>query len=100
MSHSSDIKAKKLLQANSGALGIGPARIRQLQVLTHADGGSDTYTVVIKDGGSGGETILDMQVDNVKDIYHVNIPADGIRSVADPHVTLGTGIVQVVVFYA
>ena len=97
-SFSSDVKAKKLTA--TGALGVGPARIRQIQVLSHADGGSDTYTVVVKDGGSGGDTILDMTVLGAADIHSVNIPADGIRSVADPHFTLGTGIVQVVVFYA
>ena len=91
-SFSSDVKAKKLTA--TGALGVGRARIRQIQV--NATAGSPQ--IVVKDGSASGTTILDLQF-AANTNTSVNIPADGILSEADPHFTL-TNITSITVFYA
>ena len=93
MSASSDVQAKTLTA--TADLSVGPARIRQIQLLT---AGSGSPQIVVKDGGSGGTTILDLKF-STGITYSVNIPSDGIRSEAEPHFTL-TNITQVTVFYA
>lgn len=99
MSHSSDIKAKSV--TGTGSLSVGRARIRGVHVLAAATGNPQ---LVIKDG-SGGATILDVKFstnDSEDDATHSHtlfIPADGILSVNDPHLTL-TNLAQVTVFYA
>jgi hypothetical protein len=96
-SFSSDVKAAKLAGNGTRALGSGPARIRQIQILTLASG---TGSVVMKDG-AGGTTVLDMTLPSgAVTVHSVNIPADGIRCENDPSFVLGDGITQVVVFYA
>ena len=50
----SDVKSKRVTTAAS--LGVGPARIRQVQVLTTAAGAG---RLTITDG-SGGDTVLDL----------------------------------------
>ena len=100
MSHSSDIKAKSLTGTDD--LDVGRARIRGVHVLAAATGNPQ---LVIRDGGSGGATILDVKFstnDTEDDATHSHtlfIPADGILSVNDPHLTL-TNLAQVTVFYA
>jgi len=100
MSHSSDIKA--INRTTTGSLVIGRARIRGIHVLAAATGNPQ---LVIRDGGSGGATILDVKFstnDSEDDATHSHtlfIPDDGILSVNDPHLTL-TNLTQVTVFYA
>ena len=89
---SSDIRTKRV--AGTGALSIGPARIRQVQVLTGAGAGRLTVT-----DGSGGATILDIDFAQA-DSHSVNIPDYGIRSHADPVVTVFTNITAMTVFYS
>ncbi len=89
----SDIKAKRLTGAAS--LAVGPARIRQIQVLTSADGdGRLTIT-----DGSGGETLIDIDF-AVSDSHSVNVPDNGIRAQEDVLVTTATNITAMTIFYS
>jgi len=89
----SDIKAKRLTTAAS--LAVGPARIRQVQVLVGA-GGAGRLTIT---DGSGGETLLDIDF-AVSDSHSVNIPDNGIRAQSDVLVTAATNLTAFTIFYS
>ena len=55
MSYSSDVQAKRV--TGTGSLAVGPARIRQIHVLS----GSGTPRLTITDG-NGGATVLDLDL--------------------------------------
>jgi hypothetical protein len=86
----SDVKAKRLTA--TGSAGVGPARIRQIQVLTTT--GAPRLTVT---DGNGGATVLDLDF-LASDSHSVNIPAEGIR-VEDIYVSAFTAITALTVFY-
>jgi hypothetical protein len=86
----SDVQSKRLTA--TGSAGVGPARIRQIQVLT----ASGTPRLTIKDG-NGGATVLDLDF-IASDSHSVNIPSDGIR-VSDIYVSAFTNITAMTVFY-
>jgi hypothetical protein len=86
----SDVKAKRLTA--TGSVGVGPARIRQIQVLTT----TGTPRLTITDG-NGGATVLDLDF-LASDSHSVNIPSDGIR-VSDIYVSAFTACTAVTVFY-
>ncbi len=89
----SDIKAKRLTTAAS--LAVGPARIRQVQVLVGA-GGAGRLTIT---DGSGGETLLDVDF-AVSDSHSVRIPDNGIRAQNDVLVTAATNLTAFTIFYS
>ena len=86
----SDVQSKRL--TGTGAASVGPARIRQIQVLT----ASGTPRLTITDG-NGGSTVLDLDF-KASDSHSVNIPSDGIR-VSDIYVSAFTNITAMTVFY-
>ena len=86
----SDVQSKRLTA--TGSAGVGPARIRQIQVLTT----SGTPRLTITDG-NGGSTVLDLDFIQ-SDSHSVNIPSDGIR-VSDIYVSAFTNITAMTVFY-
>jgi hypothetical protein len=86
----SDVKAKRVTA--TGSAGVGPARIRQIQVLTT----TGTPRLTITDG-NGGATVLDLDF-LASDSHSVNIPAEGIR-VSDIYVSAFTACTAVTVFY-
>ena len=86
----SDVKTKRL--DGTGSAGVGPARIRQIQVLTT----TGTPRLTITDG-NGGATVLDLDF-LASDSHSVNIPAEGIR-VSDIYVSAFTACTAVTVFY-
>jgi len=86
----SDVKATRL--TDTGSAGVGPARIRQIQVLTT----TGTPRLTITDG-NGGATVLDLDF-LASDSHSVNIPAEGIR-VSDIYVSAFTACTAVTVFY-
>ena len=86
----SDVQSKRLTA--TGSAGVGPARIRQIQVLT----ASGTPRLTITDG-NGGSTVLDLDF-IASDSHSVNIPSDGIR-VSDIYVSAFTNITAMTVFY-
>lgn len=87
---SSDVKAKRV--TGTGSLAVGPARIRQIQVLTTT--GSPRLTIT---DGNGGATVLDLDL-LASDVHSVNIPADGMR-VDDIYVSAATAVTALTVFY-
>ena len=86
----SDVKAKRITSTGSAA--VGPARIRQIQVLS----ATGTPRLTITDG-NGGATVLDLDF-LASDSHSANIPAEGIR-VGDIHVSALTAITAVTIFY-
>ena len=86
----SDVQSKRLTA--TGSAGVGPARIRQIQVLT----ASGTPRLTITDG-NGGSTVLDLDF-IASDSHSVNIPSDGLR-VSDIYVSAFTNITAMTVFY-
>ena len=86
----SDVKSKRITA--TGSLAVGPARIRQIQVLTT----TGTPRLTITDG-NGGATVLDLDF-LASDSHSVNIPAEGIR-VSDIYVSVFTACTAVTVFY-
>lgn len=90
---SSDIQTKRVTTAAS--LGVGPARIRQVQVLT-SDVGAGRLTIT---DGAGGRTVLDIDF-AVEDSHSINIPDYGIRCENDVLITVMTNITAMTVFYS
>jgi len=90
MAADSDVKSKRITA--TGSLGIGPARIRQIQLKTST--GTPRLTVT---DGNGGATVLDLDF-NASDTHSVNIPSNGIR-VSDIYVSAFTNITAATVFY-
>ncbi len=86
----SDVQSKRLTA--TGSAGVGPARIRQIQVLTT----TGTPRLTITDG-NGGATVLDLDF-LASDSHSVNIPAEGVR-VSDIYVSDFTACTAVTVFY-
>ena len=87
----SDVQTKRV--TGTGALGVGPARIRQVQILSTS--GSPRLTVT---DGSGGSTVLDLDF-AASDSHSVNIPDDGIRCQSDVFISALTNITAITVFY-
>jgi len=88
----SDVRSKRVTGA--GSLAVGPARVRQVQVLTSAGAGRLTIT-----NGNGGETLLDLDF-LASDSHSVNIPDNGIRFTNDVYVSATTNITALTVFYS
>ena len=86
----SDVKSKRITAP--GSLGVGPARIRQIQLKTAAC----TPRLTVTDG-NGGSTVVDLDF-NASTTHSVNIPSNGIR-VSDIHVSTLTNIDAVTFFY-
>ena len=89
----SDVRTKRVTTAAS--LGVGPARIRQVQVLTTGVGAG---RLTITDG-SGGATVLDLDF-LASDSHSVNIPDWGLRCQDDVLITAMTNISAMTVFYS
>jgi hypothetical protein len=89
---SSDVLTKRVTA--TGSLAVGPARIRQVQVLTGAGAGRLTVT-----NGNGGATVLDIDF-LASDSHSVNIPDNGIRCSSDVYVSAATNIDAITFFYS
>jgi len=89
----SDIKMKRVTGA--GALAVGRARLRQVQV-TVSDAGVGRFTVT---DGTGGPVILDL--DFAAESTHItNIPDMGILAITDPVVSTATNVTAATIYYA
>ena len=89
---SSDVLTKRV--TGTGSLGVGPARVRQVQILTGAGAGRLTVT-----NGNGGTTVLDIDF-LASDSHSINIPDDGIRCSSDVYVSVATNITAMTFFYS
>ena len=67
----SDVQAKRV--TGTGSLGVGPTRIRQVQVLSTT--GSPRLTIP---DGNGVSTVLELDI-VASHSHHINIPDDSIR---------------------
>ena len=88
----SDVLSKRV--TGTGSLDVGPARVRQVQVLTGAGAGRLTVT-----NGNGGTTVLDIDF-LASDSHSINIPDDGIRCSSDVYVSVATNITAMTFFYS
>ena len=70
------------------------ARVKGLSYVTNGTAGS----VVIKDGGSGGTTVLTLNTPGVTDIYDLMIPDNGILCSTNVHITV-SNVTSVTVLY-
>ena len=70
------------------------ARVKGLSYVTNGTAGS----VTIKDGGSGGATVLTLNTPGVTDIYDLMIPDNGILCSTNVHVTV-SNVTSVTVLY-
>ena len=86
----SDVKSKRV--TGTGSLGVGPARIRQIQLKSTTGTPRLTFT-----DGNGGAIVLDLDF-NASDTHSVNIPSNGIR-VSDIFISAITNITAVTVFF-
>jgi hypothetical protein len=86
----SDVKSKRV--TGTGSFGVGPARIRQIQLKSTTGTPRLTFT-----DGNGGATVLDLDF-NASDTHSVNIPSNGIR-VSDIFISAITNITAVTVFF-
>ena len=86
----SDVRSKRV--TTTGSLGVGPARICQIQLKTAA--GTPRLTIT---DGSGGSTVLDLDF-NASDTHSVNIPSNGLR-VSDIYISDLTNITAVTLFF-
>jgi len=89
---SSDVSSKRV--TGTGSLAVGPARVRQVQVLTSAGAGRLTIT-----DGNGGATLLDLDF-LASDSHSVNIPDNGVRFATDVYIPALTNITAMTVFYS
>lgn len=89
---SSDVQTKRV--TGTGSLAVGPARVRQIQVLTSAGAGRLTLT-----DGNGGATLIDLDF-LASDSHSVNVPDDGVRFVSDVYVSAATNITAITFFYS
>ena len=90
---SSDVLTKRVTA--TGSLAVGPARIRQVQVLTNSDG-AGRLTVT---NGNGGATVLDIDF-LASDSHSVNVPDNGVRCSSDVYVSVLTNIDAITFFYS
>jgi len=77
-----------------GTLVAQATRIKAITITTTSSAGS----VVLKDGGSGGTTKLNITTPAVAEIFNVLIPGEGIRFTTDVYVDV-TNVSGVTVFY-
>ncbi len=90
---SSDIRIKRITE--TGALQIGRARIRQLQVTISGEG-IGRFTVT---DGTGGPVILDL--DFAADSTHItNVPDHGLLAKVDPVVSVATNVIAATIYHA
>ena len=89
----SDIKMKRV--TGTGALSVGRARIRQVQV-TISNTGPGRFTLT---DGTGGSVILDLDFE--ADSTHItNIPDAGILATVDLVVSAATNVSAATIYYA
>ena len=92
MGMQTDVKAKSL--AASGAVTDARARVRGMVI----EPGTNAGSVVLKDGGSGGTTVMTINTIANGEPFNVVIPAEGVLFQTSVYGTLTDA--KVTVFYA
>lgn len=89
--YNGDVKSNVATSTNT--IVGSPARVRGI----HYSGGTDTGSIVIKNGGSGGTTVI--SITTLANAYgNVVIPGDGVLCSTNVHITL-TNVLSATVFY-
>lgn len=95
MAQQTDVKSTHLNA--SGVISAGRARIKGFSICATA---STTGTLVLKDGGSGGTTVIELDIPstvNPVSFYNL-VPGEGVLCEKSIYATL-TGIASVTVYY-
>ena len=81
----------------SGSIFGGPARVKGFSICATA---SSAGTLLIKDGGSSGTTLIEIDIpsNSNPNSFYVLVPGDGVKFNTSIYATL-TGIASVTVFY-
>jgi len=81
----------------SGTVFDGPARIKGFSICATA---SSAGTLMLKDGGSGGTTRIEIDIpsNSNPNSFYVSVPGEGVRYETNIYATL-TNISSVTVFY-
>ena len=81
----------------SGSIFGGPARIKGFSICATA---STAGTLLLKDGGSGGTTLVEIDIpsNSNPNSFYLLIPGEGVLFTTNIYATL-TGIASVTVFY-
>ena len=90
-----DVKAKHLNA--TGQVFDQPARVKGFSICATA---STSGTLVLKDGGSGGTTLIEVDIpsNSNPNSFYTLVPGEGVRFYTNIYATL-TGIASVTVFY-
>lgn len=90
-----DVSSKHLNA--SGTVYAGPARVKGFSICATA---STPGTLLLKDGGSSGTTLLEVDIpsNSNPNSFYTLVPGEGIRFSTDVYATL-TGIASVTVYY-
>jgi len=90
-----DVKAK---HANaSGTIFAQPARVKGFSICATA---STPGTLLLKDGGSGGTTLIEVDIpsNSNPNSFYTLVPGEGVRFTTDIYASL-TGIASITVYY-
>lgn len=81
----------------SGSIFGGPARVKGFSICATA---SQAGTLLLKDGGSGGTTLIEIDIpsNSNPNSFYVLVPGDGVKFNTSVYGTL-TNIASVTVFY-
>ena len=90
-----DVKSTHL--NTSGSIFGQPARIKGFSICATA---STTGTLLLKDGGSGGSTVIEIDIpsNTNPNSFYVSVPGEGVRCYTNIYASL-TGLASVTVFY-
>jgi len=81
----------------SGTIFAQPARIKGFSICATA---STAGTLLLKDGGSGGTTVIELDIpsNSNPNSFYILVPGEGVRCYTNIYATL-TGVASVTVFY-
>ena len=81
----------------SGSIFNQPARIKGFSICATA---STAGALLLKDGGSGGSTVIEIDIpsNSNPNSFYISVPGEGVRCYTNIYATL-TGIASVTVFY-
>jgi len=82
---------------SSGSVFAGRARIKGFSICAVA---SSTGTLLLKDGGSGGATVIEIDIpsNSNPNSFYVSVPGEGVLCSTNIYATL-TNIASITVFY-
>lgn len=89
-----DTDVKSVTLTATGTMAAGPARVRKIAWVNTTSAGR----IILKDGGSGGTTLVDLNLGLVAGYADCDLPANGVRFSTDVYLDL-TNATSVTIFY-